>query len=176
MADAVPQLDADQAELALGRLREGDYAAENPLVMALLERLGETGGVRRRNAAAKWFRADTSGRDERRAARQQRGTVAQQRSRYHDYLEQLEQTLEGATRGQMLKPAAREAGVRTADVLTMTPAAMRANLSAEALEWFGKNGPPLPFDAWRYANLGARDRRAVASWQRRTGGYFSEHG
>jgi hypothetical protein len=169
-------LTADQAEAALSRLREGDFGGDTPLVGALLDRLGETGGVRRKNRAAKWFDADTSGRDERRAARQQRGTVAEQRSAFRDYQAQLVDRLEAATRGQMLKPRAREAGVRTSDVLTMQPDAMRANLSEEALRWFGEHGPPLSFDAWRYANLGARDKRAVASWQRRTGGMFSEHG
>lgn len=169
-------LDADQAETVLSRLREADYNGEDGLVRSLLERLGETGGVRRRNRAARWFDAEVSARDERRARRQQIGTVTEQRAAYRDYLEQTERQLEAATRGQMLTPRAREAGVRTAAVLTMTPAAMRKNLSEEALRHFGEVGPPLSFDAWRYANLGARDKRAVASWQRRTGSYFSEHG
>ena len=143
---------------------------------SLIERLGQTGGVRRRNRAAKWFDPEVSARDERRQARVERGTVAEQKAAYRDYLERTERQLETATRGQMLTPRARESGVRTSAVLTMTPAAMRKNLSEEALRHFGEHGPPLSFDAWRYANLGARDKRAVSSWQRRTGSYFSEHG
>lgn len=171
----MPTLTADQVETVLGRLREADYAGDTPLVQALVERMGEAAGVRRKNRVAKWFTA-ASERDERRATRQRAGTVAEQRAAYGEHVNDVERRLEAATRGQMLKPAARERGVRVEDVLRMSPAAMRANLSEEALRWFGEHGPPLSFDAWRYANLGARDRRAVASWQRRTGGYFSEHG
>lgn len=172
----MPVLSADQAELALGRLREGDYGPDHPLVGALLDRLGETGGVRRKRAAAKWFDAEASGREERRADRQRNGTQAEQRAEFRAWRERQIDELEAATRGQLLTPRAREAGVTPEAVLDMSPEAMRANLSKEALEWFGQNGPPLSFDAWRYANLGARDARAVASWQRRTAGYFSEYG
>lgn len=171
----MPVLSADQVETVLSRLREAGYGGDDPLVTSLVTRMGETGGVRRRNRVAKWFTA-ASGVDERRATRQQVGTVAEQRAAYAEHVNDVERRLEAATRGQMLKPAARERGVRVEDVLRMSPAAMRANLSEEALRWFGEHGPPLSFDAWRYANLGARDRRAVASWQKRTGGYFSEHG
>lgn len=176
LRDALPQLTADQAETALSRLREAEYPPDNELVLGLLDRLGEASGVRRRNRAAKWFDAETSARDERRSARQQRGTVEEQREKFADYREQLELTLEAETRGQHLKPASREAGIRLANVLTMTPNGMRKHLSQEALEVLAKIGPPLSFDAWRYANLGARDARAVASWKRRTSGYFSEYG
>lgn len=175
MTDAVPHLTADQSESALARLREAGYAGDHPLVAALVARVGDTGGVRRRNRVARWFGAGSE-RDERRATRQQAGTVAEQHDKHRDYLEQYRIRLEAATRGQMLKPRAREKGVKTDDVLNMTPTAMRANLSEEALRFIGENQPPLNFDAWRYANLGARDRRAVASWQKRTGGFFSEHG
>lgn len=181
LADAVPVLTADQAETVLGRLREADYAADDPLVVSLLARLGETGGVRRRNRAGKWFDAEASGREERRVQRQNAGTVAEQRQEYASYVEQLANRLEAATKGQVVTPRERELqargrGMLVTDILTSNPATIRAKLSEEALRALGDEGPPLSFDAWRYANLGARDRRAVASWQRRTGSYFSEHG
>lgn len=173
----MPVLSADQAETVLSRLREGQYRADDPLVASLLERLGETAGVRRRNRAAKWFDAATSERDERRAARQARGTAAQQRDAYRDWVERRGIALEEATRGQYLTPRARAAGGWTTErLLTSSPDTIRKHASEEALRWFAEHGSPLSFDAWRYANLGARDKRAVASWQKRTGGFFSEHG
>lgn len=142
---------------------------------ALLDRLEAAGGKRRANAARKWFGA-AGDLEQRRHDRQTRGTVAEQRDEYAAYLDQLRHRMEGATRGQMLNPRARMAGMKTADLLTMNPATIRKHASEEALRFFGQHGPPLSFDAWRYANLGARDSRAVASWQRRTAGYFTEHG
>lgn len=177
LADAVPALSADQAEAVLGRLREADYKGDDDLVRSLLERLGETAGVRRRNRAAKWFDADTSAREERRADRAAKGTVAEQRDAYRDYVEQRGRALEAATNGQYLTPRSRQAGGWSTDrLLTSSPDTIRKHASEEALRWFAEHGTPLSFDAWRYANLGARDKRAVASWQRRTGGFFSEHG
>lgn len=183
LADAMPQLDADQAESVLSRLREADYPEDHPLVVAALARLGEAGGVRRRNRAARWFDPEVSARDERRADRQQRGTVAQQQADYRDYVRILAGQLEDATRGsavtrQQKQKNARGRGMSIERILTSSPDTIRANLSDEALEWLAREngGPPLSFDAWRYANLGARDARAVASWQRRTAGYFSEFG
>lgn len=177
----MPVLSADQAETVLGRLREADYPDGDPLVVSLLDRLGETGGVRRRNRAAKWFDPEASGREERRVQRQTAGTVAEQRQAYAGYVEQLANRLEAATKGQTVTPRerARQAtgkGMMLADILTSNPDTIRAKLSEEALRELGESGPPLSFDAWRYANLGARDKRAVASWQARTGSYFSEFG
>jgi hypothetical protein len=176
-------LTADQTEDALGRLREADYAADNPLVVALLARLGETGGVRRRNRAAKWYDPEASGREERRAARQQHGTVREQQAAYRDYVRDLAAQLEQHTRGsqvtrQQKAAQARGRGMSTEKILTSSPDTIRRHLSEESLEWLAREhgGPPLSFDAWRYAYLGARDKRAVASWQRRTGGFFSEYG
>lgn len=165
----------DQAERALSRLREADYPATDPTVSALLDRLEAVGGKRKANTVRGWW--GKAGADaERREAREKVGTRAEQQAAYRDYMEQLELRLEEATRGQMLTPRARQAGVRTAEILTGNPATIRANASEEALRWFGENGPPLSFDAWRYANLGARDKKAKDAHQRRTGGYFSEHG
>ena len=147
---------------------------------ALLERLEATGGKRRAGAARRWFGAagDVA---ERRARRQDAGTVEQQREAYGAYVHELRDRLEAATRGQAVNAAMRSAqargrGMTLEQILTSTPATMRKHLSEEALRALGDEGPPLSFDAWRYKNLGARDRRAVASWQRRTAGYFSEHG
>lgn len=179
----MPQLNADQVELALGRLREGDYGDDNPLVRSLLERLGETGGVRRKNRAAKWFDREASARDERRANRQQHGTQRDQQAAYRSYVSQLAGDLEANTSGQPVTARQRTKqgqgrGMSLERILTSSPDTIRANLSPEALEWLAREngGPPLSFDAWRYANLGARDSRAVASWQKRTAGYFSEYG
>lgn len=183
LEDAIPSLTADQAEDALGRLREADYRAEHPLVMALLGRLGETGGVRRRNRAAKWYDPEASGRDERRAARQAQGTVREQQAAYRSYVQGLAGDLEANTRGQAVTreqrgAQARGRGMSLEKILTSSPDTIRKHLSDESLEWLAREhgGPPLSFDAWRYAYLGARDARAVASWQRRTGGFFSEYG
>lgn len=175
LADAVPVLSADQAESALGRLREADYAGDDELVTRLLDRLGETGGVRRRNRAAKWFDAETSGRDQRRADRQQRGTLAEQRKQYEMDMAYMLDALEAGTNGHYLKKGA-PASVRGRKILMANRATQERWLSEEALRWFADNGRPMPFDAWRYANLGARDSRAVASWQNRSEGWFSEFG
>jgi hypothetical protein len=173
----VPNLSADQAETTLSRLREADYPAEDQLVQSLIARLGEAGGVRRRNRAAKWFDPEASAREERRARRQQVGTVAEQKAAYRDYIESRAREVEAATKGQHLNPRARESGaISLEQLLVSNPATIRRHASEEALRHFAEAGVPLSFDAWRYANLGARDKRAVASWQRRTGSYFSEHG
>lgn len=176
LAQAAPRLTADQAESALARMREAGRDQDDDTVTALLDRLEQTAGKRRANAVRKWF-GSTGDVDERRATRQARGTVAEQREAYADYVEQEARRIEAATRGQTLNPRARAAGVMTIDaLLTANPATIRRHASEETLRYFGQNGPPLSFDAWRYANIGARDARAVASWQRRTGSYFSEHG
>ncbi len=179
----MPRLDADQAETVLGRLREADYGADHPLVQQLLERLQAAGGVRRRNKAAKWFDAEASGRDERRAARQQHGTKREQQAKFRDYLRSLAADLEANTRGHAVTRRQKAAqstgrGMSVERILASNPDTIRKHLSDESLEWLAREhgGPPLSFDAWRYAYLGARDSTAVASWQRRTGGYFSEHG
>lgn len=179
----MPALDADQAETVLSRLREADYADTDPLVASLLERLGETGGVRRRNRAARWFDREVSARDERRAARQQHGTLKQQQDQYRAYVRTLAGDLEANTSGQAVTARQRAAqgqgrGMSVERILTSSPDTIRKHLSSEALEWLAREhgGPPLSFDAWRHAYLGARDPRAVSSWQRRTGSYFSEYG
>lgn len=165
----------DQAERALSRLREAGYPASYPTVAALLDRLETTDGKRRANAVRGWWgkAGDVA---ERRTARSENGTAQEQRGAYRDYMEQLEMGLEAATNGQMLKPRSRGAGVRTADILTGNADTIRKHASEEALRYFAETGPPLTFDAWRYANLGIRDKRATAAYQRRTGGFFSEHG
>jgi hypothetical protein len=156
-------------------LRDADYSGDNALVSTLLTRLEAVGGKRKANAARKWFSAE-SGRDERRANRQANGTLEDQRGEYGLYVQRLRERLEEGTRGNMLTREARAAGHNTEAILTSTPDTMRKHLSEESLRELAKIGPPLSFDAWRYQNLGARDRRAVASWQRRTAGFFSEHG
>jgi hypothetical protein len=175
LGDAVTFMSADQSEHVLARLREADYSADHELVGSLLQQLERKGGKRKANAARKWFGAESAV-DERRAQRQQNGTLEEQRGEYGLYVQRLREQLETGTRGNMLTRQARAAGMDTEAILTSTPDTMRKHLSEESLRELAKIGPPLSFDAWRYQNLGARDRRAVASWKRRTAGYFSEHG
>lgn len=180
LRDAAPRLSADQAERALSRMREASLPADNDTVAALLDRLEEAGGKRRAAKVRGWFgkAGDVA---ERRARRQDVGTVKEQRSAYADYVRGLAARLEEVTKGQAVAAGtrsqhARGQGLSLEQILTSTPATMRKHLSEESLRALAEQGPPLTFDAWRYANLGARDSRAVASWQKRTGGYLSEHG
>lgn len=181
LADVVPRLTADQAEEVLGRLREGGTEDVTPTVAALLDRLETVGDKRRASAARKWF-GDSGRKAERAYQRAQNGTRAEQSREYRAYLEDLAGKLEDETRGSTVKrhikwkQARGEQNVSTTDVLASSPDTIRARLSDEALEALAKLGPPLSFDAWRYQMLGARDQRAVASFQRRTGSYFSEYG
>jgi len=180
LRDNVRLLSADQAETVLARLREADYPGSDELVQAALDRLEQVGGKRRAKTVRGWW-GEAGERAERAAERQRMGTRAEQQTAYRDYVQQLAGQLEDATRGQTVTPRerarqARGQGMPLETILTSNPATMRSRLSEESLRALAELGPPLSFDAWRYANLGARDKRAVASWQARTGSYFSEHG
>lgn len=178
MADT---LSADQAEHALARLREADYPMGHPTVAALLNRLEATAGKRNAARVRKWFDQEAQARDERRRVREQHGTVADQKVDYRAYLNGLATELEAGTRGnhvtrEMRERQARGSGMSVADILASNPATMRKHLSDEAMQYLGEHERPLSFDAWRYVMLGARDARAVESWNKRQGGYFGEWG
>lgn len=176
------RLDADQAEHALGRLREAGYDdAAHPTVAALLDRLEQLAGKRHTNRVRKWFDQEASAREERKVERQRVGSVKDQRVEYRAYINGLAGELEAATRGHVVTPEmrnrqARGRGMSVEDILASNPATIRAHLSDEAMQHLGENERPLSFDAWRYAMLGARDSRAVESWTRRNAGYFGEWG
>lgn len=184
----MPRLTADQAETVLARAREAGLDADHPLVVAGLERLEQTGGKRRTNAARKWFGADGDA-AERRVSRGDAGTRQQQQQAYAEYVQGIADQLEEVNRGgnAVRRRQGDGAGSRssrtgpdrptTTAVLTSNAATIRARLSPESLERLAElGGPPLSYDAWRYEYLGARDARAVESYQRRTAGYFSEYG
>lgn len=178
----MPHLSADQAETVLSRLREADYPRDDTLVAAAMKRLEEAGGKRRANAVEKWW-GESGDKAERRARRQQNGTVKEQQSAYREYVRSLAAELEANTRGSAVTreqkgAQARGRGMSLERILTSSPDTMRKHLSSESLEWLAREhgGPPLSFDAWRHAYLGSRDTTAVTSWQRRTGGFFSEYG
>lgn len=175
------QLDADQAEHALSRLREADTPGDHPTVTALLDRLEATAGKRTAARVRKWFDKEASARDDRRRARQEHGSVKDQRGEYRGYLNGLARELETATRGntvtrEMKHRQATGRGMSLEDILASNPATIRAHLSDEAMQHVGEHGRPLSFDAWRYSMLGARDDRAVESWTKRQAGYFGEWG
>lgn len=188
LVEVMPRLDADQAETVLARAREAGLDGESPVVSAALERLEQVGGKRRANAARKWFGAEGDA-AERRATRADAGTRREQQQAYAEYVQDIAAQLEEVNRGgnavrrRAGDGANRRSSVTGPDrpelgaVLTSNAATIKARLSPESLERLAEiGGPPLPFDAWRYERLGARDARAVESYQRRTTGYFSEYG
>lgn len=163
------------------------YDGDTPVIRQLVDALEGKDP----KAARTWRRNLEPGKlaqDERRANRQAHGTIEKQKKAYAAWVESEIAALEDATNGYTHSNAGlrrRMKAMRTQDQSKArlptrmfyegNVATVRANASDEALEWFAEH-PPLPFDAWRYHYLGARDKKARDAWNGRQAGYLSEWG